>query len=141
MHGVARCFGLREDVAHGLLDVNVLPGLRSELQKRRVGMVWGGNNYGVDVFQSQKLFGGGESARGAAVLLGAGSTRGFAIDGPEIADGGQFDVVVLFQLGGDFGEIAAAAADAYMAEGDTVVGADNAGIRQRGVAERGSCSE
>src|SRR5208283_872015 len=141
MHGVAGGFGFREDVAHGLFDVNVLAGFSGELQKRRVGMIGSGDDNGVDVLLSENLFGSGEGARGAAILLGGDSASGFAIDRPKVADSGELDVVVPVQLGGDFGQIAAAAANADMAERDAVVGADNTGIGQRGAAEGGSSGQ
>ena len=97
-----------------------------------------GNQNRVDIGQRENVFEVLERSWRSAIVLFVGGTRGFAIDGPEIADGGHFNVVRFVQDRSNFAKIPATAPETDVPERNSVIGANNAAIGQSRGGKRGS---
>src|SRR5439155_20591037 len=131
-------FDFSEHIAHGLFHVNILLRLHSALQDWRMRMFGRGNQYRVDIGETEDVFEVLERSWRPAIIFFVSGARGFAIDGPEIADGRHFDVVRFAQHRSNFGKIPAAVPEADVAERNSVVGAKNTAIGQSGGGKRGA---
>jgi hypothetical protein len=131
-------FDFGQHIAHGLFHVNILVRIHGALQDGRMRMFGRGNQNRVDIWQPEDVFEVLERSWRAAIVLFVSGTRGFAIDGPEIADGGHFDVVRFVQDRSNLAKIPAAAPEADVPERNSVIGAKNAVIGQSRGGKRGS---
>jgi len=105
---------------------------------RGVVMIGGGDHDRIDIGQGEDLAVIGELAGLAAELFLHGVGCGLAGDFPGIGDGSELDVLC-FGVLVDAGEVGmeASSATAYEAEGDALIGADDAGVGGCGGGEGG----
>ena len=134
--GVARGFHVLQHVPHRLFAIGVFPSLDRRFQQQRVRVLRRRNQHGIDILEGEQLPGMLHRMRRAAVLA-CGARRGsLAIVLPEIADRDGLDAVLPLEPRGHHLQLAAAVADADMAESDPIVGAGDAAVGQ---GARGEC--
>ncbi len=123
---------------NGFFTVAVFPDPGRVFEHAGVLEVGGRDHDGVDVVEGEDFFVSGERARFAAVILFHLCNGAFAVGFPDVADGGDLDVLFAGVLA-DAWQVGAVAAipAADLGDRDAFIGADDASVTFRGHGGRG----